>query len=97
MYLILFNYKGSKIMVKDIIKYKEKEYQLSTVKIENMLTFETMIFPIEDGVVLGTEVYCFRTLESGKSLNKHADIYNHPEKYLSEEAINKYLKLKDGF
>lgn len=29
-------------MIKDIIKYKEKEYQLSTIFIENMSVFETI-------------------------------------------------------
>lgn len=83
-------------MVKDIIKYNEKEYQLSTVLIENnMSVFETMIFPIENGIVSGNEVYCFRTLRSGESQRKHADIYYHPEKYVSNEVIEQYLACKD--
>lgn len=82
-------------MIKDILKYKDKEFQLSTIYIENMVTFETMIFPIEDGVVSGREVYCFRTVKSSESQKKHADIYYHPEKYISEEAIAKYLKEKE--
>ncbi len=45
-------------MVKDIIKYKEKEYQLSTVFIENMGLFETIPFSIENGIVTGRNVYC---------------------------------------
>ena len=80
-------------MVKDIIKYNDKEYQLSTVKIDVM--FETMIFPIENGIVSGSEVYCFRTLDAGKSCDKHGHIYYHPEKYLSDEAIDKYIKSKE--
>lgn len=82
-------------MVKDIIKYNNREYQLSTVYIENTATFETMIFLIENGAISGQEVYCFRTLEPGQSIDKHADIYHHPEKYLSEEAIAEYLKSKE--
>lgn len=82
-------------MVKDIIRYNNKEYQLSTVYIENMITYETMIFPIENEVVSGREVYCFRTCESNESQNKHKDILYNPEKYLSEEAIAKYLKSKE--
>lgn len=81
-------------MVKDIIKYDNKEYQLSTIYIENMITFETMIFPIKNGKVSGEEVYCFRTLEANESKWKHTDIYEHPEKYVSEEAITEYLKTK---
>ena len=83
-------------MIKDIIKYNNKEYQLSTIYIENMVTYETMIFPIENGIVSGKEVYCFRTAKSFKNAaNKHGDIYNHPEKYLSEEAISEYIKQRD--
>ena len=82
-------------MVKDIIKYKEKEYQLSTVFIENMGLFETMIFPIENGIVSGSEVYYYRTARAGESKNKHEDIYYHPEKYLSDKAIEKYLACRD--
>lgn len=82
-------------MVKDIIKYNEKEYQLSTVFIENMALFETMIFQIKNGTVSGKEVYCFRTADAGKSKDKHIDIYYHPEKYLSDEIIDEYLKSKE--
>lgn len=81
-------------MIKDIIKYEDKEYQLSTVYIEDMVTFETMIFPIENGIISGDEVYKFRTLNSGESKNKHKDILDHPENYLTEEAIDKYLLSK---
>lgn len=80
-------------MVKDIIKYNDKEYQLSTININGC--FETMIFPIENGVISGKEVYCFRTADSGESLNKHKDIYKHLEKYISDEAITNYLKSKE--
>lgn len=82
-------------MIKDIIKYSDKEYQLSTVYIENMSTFETMIFPIKNGKVSGEEVYCFRTLRAGESQKKHEDIYYHPENYVTKEAIEKYLVCKD--
>ena len=82
-------------MVKDIIKYGNKEYLLSTVYIENMITFETMIFPIENGRISGREVYCFRTLDAGESKYKHEHIYYHSENYISDEAIAKYLKEKE--
>ena len=81
-------------MIKDIIKYDNKEYQLSTIYIENMAIFETMIFPIENGKVSGKEVYCFRTLRANESKWKHTDIYEHPEKYVSNRAIEKYLACK---
>ena len=80
-------------MVKDVIRYNDKEYQISTVNLDGLL--ETMIFPIEDGIVSGREVYCFRTVEAAESIRKHADIYCHPEKYLSDEAIAKYKKSKE--
>lgn len=81
-------------MVKDIIKYNEKEYQLSTVFIENMALFETMIFPIENGIASGSEVHCSRTMDAGESKYKHEDIYKNPEKYLSDRAIEKYFACK---
>ena len=80
-------------MVKDIIRHGEKEYQLSTVNLDGFL--ETMIFPIENGVISGREVYCFRTTLPGDSMEKHGDIFDHPEKYISEEAVAKYLKEKE--
>ena len=81
-------------MVKDVIKYNKKDYQLSTVFLENMALFETMIFSIENGVVSGEEVYCFRTMDAGESKYKHEDIYESPEKYLSDKAIEKYFACK---
>ena len=81
-------------MIKDIIKYNGKEYQLSTVFIENVNIFETMIFPIENGIISGSEVYCFRTARAGESHNKHRDIYCHYDKYLSDKAIKKYFACK---
>lgn len=80
-------------MVKNIIKYNEKEYQLLTINIDGM--FETMIFPIEKGVVSEKEVYCFRTMEEGESKDKHINIYYQPSKYLSKEAIAEYIKSKE--
>lgn len=61
-------------MPKDIIKYNEKEYQLSTVYLEKMKIYETMIFPVENGVVSGNEVYCSRTMYAEESKYKHIDI-----------------------
>lgn len=81
-------------MVKDVIRYNEKEYQLSTVFLENMALFETMIFPIENGIVSGNEIYCFRTMDAGESKYKHIDIYENAEKYLSDKAIEKYFACK---
>lgn len=81
-------------MVKDIIKYNEKEYQLSTVFLEKMALFETMVFPIENGIVSGNEVYCYRTRDAGESKYKYTDIYENTEKYLSDKAIEKYFACK---
>ena len=54
--------------------------------------FETMIFPIENGIVSGSEVYKFSTFDAGKSMRKHGDILNNVENYIIDEAIEKYLK-----
>lgn len=81
-------------MPKDIIKYNEKEYQLSTVYLEKMKIYETMIFPVENGVVSGNEVYCNRTMDVEESKYKHIDIYKNAEKYLSDKAIEKYFACK---
>lgn len=76
-------------MVKNIIRYNDKEYQLSTVNIDGC--FETMIFPIENGVVLGREVYCCRVYSAGESQLVHKDVLYNSEKYLSSEAIAEYV------
>lgn len=83
-------------MVKDCIEYSGKKYELSTILIDNFV-FETMIFPIINGQVSGSEVYTFRTVEAGKSFNKHKDIYEHPEKYVNDEAIKRYLDFKEEY
>ena len=76
-------------MLKDIIEHNNKIYQLSAVKLNGV--FEIMVFPIENGVVSNNEVYCFRTARVNEFHNKYKDIYYHSEKYLSDEAIEKYL------
>lgn len=81
-------------MVKDYIKYEGKEYQLSTVLLYDC-EFETMIFPIENGIVSGSEVYKFTTLKASESQRKHKDILDNVENYVSKEAIEKYLKEKE--
>lgn len=81
-------------MVKDIIKYNEKEYQLSTVYLEKMKIYETMIFPIENGLISGNEVYCNRTMDAFESRYVHRDILDNLEKYLSDKAIERYFACK---
>lgn len=81
-------------MVKDYIKYEGKEYQLSTVLLYDC-EFETMIFPIENGVVSGSEVYKFTTFKASESQRKHKDILDNVENYVGKEAIEKYLKEKE--
>ena len=83
-------------MVKDIIQYNNKKFLLSTILRDNCV-FETMIFPIINGQVSESEVYTFRTVESGRSHNKHKDIYVHPEKYVSSEAVQQYLDSKEDW
>ena len=80
-------------MIKDYIEYNDKKYQLSTIY--NDYEFKTMIFPIENGVVSGAEVYKFTTFNSSESKKKHRDIYENPEKYISNEAIKRYLESKE--
>lgn len=82
-------------MIQDTIKYNGKEYQISTTCIGSMYTYETMIFPMAYGLISGKDIYCFRTNDEFEARNKHKDIYHHPEKYLTEESINKYLKSKE--
>ena len=79
-------------MIQDIIEYNGKTYQLSTVNLDGC--FETMVFPIKDGIISGNEVYMCRVYSAGESHNAHKDVYTHPEKYLSDEAIIEYLKSK---
>ena len=83
------------VIIKEIIKHNEKEYQLSTVFIENMALYETMIFPIENGIVSDDEVYCYRTMDIAESKYKRKDIYENVEKYLSDKAIEKYLACRN--
>lgn len=81
-------------MIKDYIKYNDKEYQISTIMLVNYDMLETMVFPINNGIISGNEVYCFRTFSSSESQKKHADILYHPEKYLTEDVIKEYKKSK---
>lgn len=81
-------------MIVDVIKYNNKEYQISTVYIKKMYTYETMIFPIENNKVSGDEIYCFRTMDGVEAINNHKDIFLHIEKYVSDEAIMKYINKK---
>ena len=84
-------------MVKDYIKYEGKEYQLSTVLLYDC-EFETMIFPIENGVVSGSEVYKFTTFKASESQRKHKDILDkfHNMKNLSvSELKDLYRKAVD--
>lgn len=82
-------------MVKDIIEYNEKEYQLSGIFIEKMASYEIMIFPIENGVVSDDEVFYHRTDKIALANAVYTDIKFHPEKYLSDKAIEKYLACRN--
>ena len=74
--------------------YTGKEYQVSTAFVYDCY-FETMIFPIEEGVVSGREVYKWESYSLEEAVDKHRDIKNNPEKYISDEAIAEYLRLKE--
>lgn len=84
----------SYIIIKDIIEYKNKEYQLSCSHVNDMTVYEIMIFPIENEMISGNEVYTFRTLSVDKAMTEYHKILNNTSLYVSEEAINKYLKSK---
>lgn len=83
---------GGENIIKDYLTYKNKKFQLSVVKLSGI--YEMMIFSIECNVVSGNEVYCFRTTAKEELNNKYRDIYFDSKKYISEEAIEKYLKEK---
>lgn len=71
-----------------------KKYQVSTAFVYDCY-FETMIFPIEDGIVSGREVYKWEAYNLEEAIDKHRDIKNRPEKYISDEAISEYIKSKE--
>ena len=74
--------------------YTGKEYQVSTAFVYGCY-FETMIFPIEDGVVSGREVYKWESYNLEEAVDKHMDIKNRPQAYISEESIAEYIRLKE--
>lgn len=83
-------------MKKYIIEYNGKKFQLSTTILKNYCSIiEIMIFPIEDGIVSGSEIFCHRTLNPTLAAFCCADIRNNPEKFLNEEAIQKYKNQKE--
>lgn len=82
-------------MLKDIIEYKNKEYQLSCSSVSNHTIYEIMIFPIENEMISENEVYCFRTTDVHDAASEYHKILNNQYLYVSEEAINKYLKSKE--
>lgn len=83
-------------MIKNDIEYNGKSYQVSTIDLH--WGYETMIFPVIDGVVSGSEVYKYRTCLKSDSEDKHFDIVKHPKKYLDENCIEEYKKsLEEDF
>ena len=76
--------------MKNDIEYNGKSYQVSTIEL--YWGYETMIFPVIDGMVSGSEVYKYRTCLKSDSENKHFDIVKHPKKYLDENCIEEYKK-----
>lgn len=84
-------------MIKDVITYNGKDYQISTVEMyaKAYVYFETAIFPIRNGMATGHAIYTWKAYNADESYDKHRDILNRPEKYLSEESIIKYLESKE--
>ena len=83
-------------MIKNDIEYNGKSYQVSTIVLD--WGYETMIFPVIDGVVSGSGVYKYRTCLKSDSEDKHFDIVKHPKKYLDENCIEEYKKsLEEDF
>ena len=83
-------------MIKNDIEYNGKSYQVSTIDLH--WGYETMIFPVIDGVVSGSGVYKYKTCLKSDSEDKHFDIVKHPKKYLDENCIEEYKKsLEEDF
>lgn len=74
--------------IKDDIEYKWKSYQVSTIELHGI--YETMVFPVIDGIVSGSEVYKYRSCDRDDVINRHFDIVKHPETYLNENLIEEY-------
>lgn len=85
------------MILKDTFTFENRSFQLSAVRLKDYNIFEIMVFPIEYGVVSGNEVYCFRTGDAKEAINKYRDIYYYSKNYVSEEAIEKYLKEKEDW
>lgn len=81
--------------MKDYIEYKGKTYQVSTIETDGL--FETMIFPIKNGVVSENEVYWCKASDSLMAEYKHQEILNYPESFVSSEAKLQYLKSKEEY
>ena len=73
------------------IEYNGKQYMLSMVYIPKMRVFEIMLFPIKGATIDNNEVFCYRTMFQESASHRIKDICDHPEKYLSNEAIEAYL------
>lgn len=80
-------------MYKKYIEYDGCMYQVSAIY--NGYENEIMIFPVINNIVSGNEVYAFRYSDDLSIAEKFRDITKHPEKYLSKQAIDKYLNSKE--
>lgn len=78
-------------MIRDIVKYNDREYRVTTIYFPATNIHTTEVRLIENGSVTDEVVYHFVTVESSESQDKHKDILDNLEKYLSEAAIRKYL------
>ena len=76
------------------IEYNGKQYMLSMIYISEMRIFEIMLFPIKGATIDNNEVSCYRTMFHEAASQRSRDIYDYPEKYLSDEAIEAYLACK---
>lgn len=77
----------------DYIEYNNKVYQLSFFCVND--TYELMVFPIENGVVSGNEVYCHRTTDFNNVMDLYNLILNNPSSYLNQKIIDEYLNSKE--
>lgn len=77
----------------DYIKYNNKEYQLSCSYVN--YTYELMVFPIENGIVSGHEVYCHRTTDFNSIMSLYNLILENPSLYLNQKIIEEYLDSKE--
>lgn len=81
--------------MREYIYYKNQKFVVDTRYLDNECCWETMIFRVEDVEINNNEVYIFRTFVPEEAMKKHSTIMRFPDRYVSEKAIQAYLKKKN--